>query len=420
MLLVLLAALAQAGEPPAAPGMRTDDTGIPFQPTVVLPSAPDAVVGGGRAAPGDWDDAVGIVFFESFVGCTGTLIAPDLVLTAGHCADDITHVVVGSTDWAEEGELIEVTRAVAYPDWRDTYDIAVLELARWSKHAPRAIAIDCIVDEWLEDGAPVTVVGFGSIQTNGKGYNTQLHEGVTYIQDHDCSEDDLDGVETGCLDSVRPAGELAAGGNGVDSCYGDSGGPLYLDTPDGTFLVGVTSRGYEGNPSANPCSNGGVYVRPDAVFDWIEQVTGRRLQAWNCNEAPEVRLEGELRTRPGDSARARLEVSDDGEAWSVSLAEPPEHGTVELLEDGTVVYTAERGFTGVDSFVVAVVDDGHPVYERSGPVTVELTVDAHVERGALLGISSCGGCAQAPAPASFGLLGLGVLLAGFRRRERDR
>ena len=38
-----------------------------------------------------------------------------------------------------------------------------------------------------------------------------------------------------------PDGELGAGGMGIDTCPGDSGGPLYLPTDFGTFLAGVTS-----------------------------------------------------------------------------------------------------------------------------------------------------------------------------------
>lgn len=421
MLLALVLALAQAGAPVDAPS----DPG-PYDPLPPLPVEPpggtlrpDGVVGGRPAAPGTWDDAVGIVFHSSFVGCTGTLIAPDLVLTAGHCAEDVTHVLVGTTDWSRDmGELIEVVRAVPYPDWRETLDVAVLELARWSRHAPRAIAVDCIVDTWLEDGAPVTVAGFGSVENDGNGYNTLLNEGSTVILDHDCSEDEIDGVATGCEDDVPVGMELVAGGNGVDTCYGDSGGPLYLHTPEGAFLAGVTSRGLKGSPAETPCLLGGVYVRPDAVLDWIEEVTARRIDTWNCNEPPEVEAEP-IRTRSGERGSTRLTVRDDGERWQLALVEGPVGGEVELSPDGEIVYVADRDFAGVDAFVVAVTDDGHPDYERSGPVTVELTVEAHVEgRRGLLGMGACGGCRQAPAPASGGLLGLAALLAWRRGRRR--
>ena len=40
----------------------------------------DAVVGGEQAESGVWDDAAGIVFSSSYVGCTGVLIATRPVL----------------------------------------------------------------------------------------------------------------------------------------------------------------------------------------------------------------------------------------------------------------------------------------------------------------------------------------------------
>eukprot|EP00978_Attheya_sp_CCMP212_P009942 scaffold23770_cov43-Attheya_sp.AAC.2 len=39
--------------------------------------------------------------------------------------------------------------------------------------------------------------------------------------------------------------ELCAGGTGTDSCYGDSGGPLMIDTARGQVLAGVVSWGEE-------------------------------------------------------------------------------------------------------------------------------------------------------------------------------
>ena len=39
-----------------------------------------------------------------------------------------------------------------------------------------------------------------------------------------------------------PGGELIAGGGGIDSCAGDSGGPLYLHTEVGSYLVGLAVR----------------------------------------------------------------------------------------------------------------------------------------------------------------------------------
>ena len=50
---------------------------------------------------------------------------------------------------------------------------------------------------------------------------------------------DVRGSGMGCNPNVAPGGEFIAGGSGTaDSCFGDSGGPVYLDTPAGPVLIG--------------------------------------------------------------------------------------------------------------------------------------------------------------------------------------
>ena len=64
---------------------------------------PDSVVGGTPVPEGRWDDTVGIVFSNNYVGCTGTLVHPKVVVTAGHWVGGITHVAIGAKNWAHGG-----------------------------------------------------------------------------------------------------------------------------------------------------------------------------------------------------------------------------------------------------------------------------------------------------------------------------
>lgn len=391
---------------------------------------PGAVVNGDRAPEGKWPDAAGIVFQGQYVGCSGTLIANNVVLTAGHCVGGITHVILDSVDWYRDGgEIIEVEKTVEYPNsWR-TYDIAVLKLKEKTSIPPRRIALDCLLDEYLQDGAEVAVVGFGSTSERGGGNNTALNEGITYVQDADCDQSYIDGIRSGCNGSVSPGGEIGAGGNNVDACYGDSGGPLYLLTPEGEFLVGVTSRAYAGVSSRYPCRDGGIYVRPDAVFDWIQDAADRKIPAYNCNAAPELVHADDIVTRAGQSGFTVVEMVDDGEDFTLELVEPPAHGEVVLHKDGQIEYIPRAGFVGEDAFVVAVTDDGHPLYERSKPHTVDLPIEVLVQ-SALPGVGSSDGASSLTADGMVGcgcnaggsplaagwLVGL-VALLGLRRRR---
>jgi len=234
------------------------------------------VTGGSPASPGAWPD-VAAIYFGREVGCTGVLVAPDVVLTAGHCAEGITAVKLDTVDFEQGGERIAARKVVAYPKWARTYDLALVFLEHASTVEPRVIAQSCALDEWLDVGASVAVVGYGATDKRGEVYGTRLNEGYTEVQDPDCTD-----LDRGCNERVSPAGELGAGGGGVDACFGDSGGPLYLVTDDGAYLVGITSRGY--GDARLPCSEGGIYTRPDAAIDWIEDQIGHELPAPACDD----------------------------------------------------------------------------------------------------------------------------------------
>ena len=98
--------------------------------SIVFAQTAPPVVNGHRAEDGRWPAAAGIVFNQQYVGCTGTLIHPRIVLTAGHCVGGISHVVLDTTDYYDDndGEWVEVKREIEYPNSQYTYDLAILIL----------------------------------------------------------------------------------------------------------------------------------------------------------------------------------------------------------------------------------------------------------------------------------------------------
>lgn len=395
---------------------------------------PAHVVGGSQVPKGDWEDAAGIVYGGS-VSCTGTLIAPDLVLTAGHCAGGITSVILATNDYRSGGEQIGVQRTIEYPNSWGTVDVAVLILKEASSATPRTIARGCVLDD-LADGSPVTIVGYGATDVWGTQYGTKLMEAETTVNDHDCSE-----LWSGCNAAVSPGGEISAGGGGIDACYGDSGGPLYLNTDHGDYLVGVTSRAYNGVYA--PCEDGGIYGRPDYVVSWIESETGRSLPVPDCGEGDDGggadggegdggAGDGSGEPGGGDDSTNRAPVPwaqpiivpagavgrttvytddpDPGDRHSFALVTEPSRGSATVEPTGVVVFAAPDDWSGELSLEVLVEDQAG----GAAVAIVELSVQDRAAEGA-----DAKGCAAAgaddPRQAWWVLCALGLVVAGRRR-----
>ena len=80
---------------------------------------------------------------------------------------------------------------------------------------------------------------------------------------------------------------MVAGHRGLrmDSCKGDSGGPLYIEDREGEYyLLGATSRG--ARDALTTCGDGGIYVRVDLCLDWIREVTGVEIGGPLSDESP--------------------------------------------------------------------------------------------------------------------------------------
>jgi secreted trypsin-like serine protease len=243
----------------------------------VAAAGPEAapIVGGTPAPRGTWPDAAAVLLRDGL--CSGTLIAPDVVLTAGHCIHgEPLEVVLDTVDLARAGgERIDVAWSRAYPAWWSRYDVGVLMLERPAERVkPRRVAAPCTARAMIAAGRDVTIAGFGLTSYRGAEPNSRLHQATLLIADPACAGDPA------CEPSIAPGGEFIAGGRGLDACFGDSGGPAYVDAPGGPALAGVTSRALS-RPGA-PCSGGGIYVRADRVAPWIERVTGRRLARTSC------------------------------------------------------------------------------------------------------------------------------------------
>ena len=126
------------------------------------------VIGGARVPATEFLDCVAVGNDNQW-GCTGTLIAPKVVLTAGHCADFATRIFIG-TDVTQPGATVKVKRRVRHPQYHQgkRNDLMILVLEKSVDGvAPRMFAKKANVDA-ATDGR---VMGFGNTDAGGSfGY----------------------------------------------------------------------------------------------------------------------------------------------------------------------------------------------------------------------------------------------------------
>jgi uncharacterized protein (TIGR03382 family) len=382
-------------------------------PAVAAAAPAESVIGGDNAKPGRWPDVAAILFpgaggDEAL--CSGTLVAPTVVLTAGHCYDDANppdNVVIGASTLAtpDDGETIAIAAAFVFPDPAATEDVTVLVLATPSSKPPRKIATGWASTD-ITNGAKVALVGFGAVNADGDQFVDELQEAHATVTDFDCA------TSSGCNAAARPAGELGAGGGGIDTCPGDSGGPLYLTTDYGDFLAGVTSRSYD--DAQLVCSDGGIYVRPDKIVGWIEQVSGVAVARGPEPEADPISVV------PGGGGDTRITVHDPRSAdHRLEITTPPAHGIAKVRGDGALRLCADAAAVpGNDALTVTITDTKHA--GRALTITIPIAIEAGTATGAcnLDDFASDGGCCDAGGASGAAMpLALGVL-ALLRRRRR--
>lgn len=228
---------------------------VPIQ----APVAEDAAIWNGT--PTSDFPAVGALTMDGGAFCTGTLIAPDAVLTAAHCVEFLDAEPEGDarfvTGSGAAGPLeggVPVDIALGHPDYDGwNADIGLVFLAEDADEEPAFVQVhEMVEDDW--SGEWITLVGFG---ITADGEDDSGRKLMTEVQIYAFDEDVFFHYTAG-----------------TNACFGDSGGPSLFEAEDGWTVLGVLSAVFPHLHDDTACVGGGGYqIRADLYQEWIEEYT---------------------------------------------------------------------------------------------------------------------------------------------------
>jgi len=191
---------------------------------------------------------------DKFSVCSGTLIAPDIFLTASHCTIFAEAVLETDRVWVSFDPIFDPVSSTLFPGtththpefgfsgpggFSDAHDIAVIELdAPVAGITPAQLPTEGLLDDLKASkqlkGATFTAVGYGTVrETRKMAWQSILDNNERRF-----------GLQS--FNALRPfwlqlSMNQAKGDAGT--CFGDSGGPHFLGGVTSNLLVSITVTG---------------------------------------------------------------------------------------------------------------------------------------------------------------------------------
>ena len=250
--------------------------------------------------------------------CSGTLITDTVVLTAAHCLDTATRggsfietspldlvIYIGedpSVDLIAHVYTVSDVEIYSSYDRRAlTDDIALIKLdvavteATPVPFLPASLALSS-----SDAGGTVNFAGFGQTETGSSGVLMQV----------DGTIGGLGCAVSGCSSAGDTATQVSYSQPTSGPCFGDSGGPMFIERSGTAYVAGVTSYG------DSNCTVYGVSTRPDAYETWINTFAGEPVDTGPVDTGP-VDTSPPVDTGPVDTGTASFcgdGTCDDGES----------------------------------------------------------------------------------------------------------
>lgn len=206
-----------------------------------------------------------VAVYDNYALCTGTLVAPRVVMTAGHCISQRDMVVLFGHD-VSTAVVRQVIEKRVHPDYTldpPTHDIAMLRLG--SDPPPGVAPIPWLPQSLAvasaDIGSDLVYVGYGTTETGDTGLRLTVTNQLEWI----CTR------SGGCsVGSGYPAYQdtICADQSPGGPCHGDSGGPAFIHRGGQEYVAGVTSYGDQ------YCQYFGCSTKVDAYEDFIVDFVG--------------------------------------------------------------------------------------------------------------------------------------------------
>jgi secreted trypsin-like serine protease len=191
------------------------------------------IIGGETADEGEYQYYVQLFYGTTSLLCGGSLIAPNVVLTAAHCfVDELDHVSVGTYNLAEnfgaengDGEHASIVEIAIHPSYGSEeagngYDIMLLKLDEsFYQFEPITLNFD---DSLPADGDFLTVIGLGLTEA---GDETSVASVLQEVLLQTFPTEDCFPSDSSLNDLVNGETEFCAASpgqvGGQDSCQGE-------------------------------------------------------------------------------------------------------------------------------------------------------------------------------------------------------